>query len=102
MPRRDTFSTVTREDSGYNRPAMNRRRARGTPLRKTNLGTKGGHSYGAPFFEFQRAPNASGPDSVSTMAAPSGGTHAAARIISRTRDAPSFVTTPGTVRPAIE
>jgi hypothetical protein len=42
MLRRDTISTGIRDASGWSRPAMNRRRARGTPLKNTNLGNRAG------------------------------------------------------------
>ena len=81
---------------------MNRRRARGTPLSKTNRAIIAEVSLGVPLFALRRAVGPPGHGSVSAIELPSGGTKAVARTISRTRDAPSLVNTPGAVSPAIE
>jgi hypothetical protein len=60
-----------RDASGWNRPAMNRRRARGTPLKNTNLGNPAGTLLGAPLLALRRAVSAAGQTTTSTMAAPS-------------------------------
>ena len=81
---------------------MNRRRCEGTPFKYTNRVSNLGVSRGTPPLMNRRAMLANSHGKLSTMDAPSGGRKAAAKIISRTRAAPSLVTTPGSVMPPIE
>jgi hypothetical protein len=67
-----------------------------------NLASHFGVSLGTPFFAMRRAILEISHSELSTMDVPSGGRKAAAKIISRTRAAPSLVTTPGSVVPPIE
>src|SRR5271163_3460358 len=72
------------------------------PFINTNLAIHCGVSVGTFFFAMPRATRAISHVEPSTKDVPTGGRNAAAKIISRTRAAPSLVTTPGSIMPPIE
>src|SRR6202012_2412487 len=94
---RSAASMMTAVDSGQSRERENVRWSRVMPLQNNRRASRGGMDIDFPSRALRRAYQAIGPLRVSTIATPCGGTDAAMRIISRTRDDPLLATTPGTV-----